>query len=626
MSFSRSLAEYFIKCKQNNWLIRSPQHKFVPLPRSKINELNIEPKSIPPTLPYSKQNHSKLLQDNYDLVGKGSRLERKSVQLQIKTLGYPNLDRVQNIDRGPYPEAQGKHLSYLESVRNDSPESLIHEQNNEEIVRMIIETLVEITPVPQSDSTLSTISLNDTETKRTKSFKRHVYSEIPPLPDFEDDPSKFQEYVYILTHSTFHYKNSSKFNGVISKLLKNLFHPLNANTSKLRDLGSYNAVIHFYSLKWNIATCRELLLQMKLEGITPNATTYNTMLNNLIKLQHIQHISNPYIICSKLLTQMKSRGVKADVVTWNSIFKLLRDDQSKAVLLKNRTLLNIPLDSHSITTILGYLAEIKELGSYSLLRLIHSYDFAIDRKLLCVIVKRLVQEGHFDAVFKLLDSVKGDQKVSSEPMNLLLVHFSNIGRVDLVIATINTFKEKYDVKPDANTYNLVMKSIARSGEWKQRYKVWRVMYKQMQEDLDNIITGEYWIRQLRAYYKFNRNLDVKLNVALTDSEVNLKELKNQLKFEGTVPLFIDQNQPEHQAYASIAKKFGSKTFRFKKQNETHIESDANDLKESQRRKRKNYKKKISLLSIQKAMVKRIPYAQDSYTALDSELRERGIIE
>lgn len=639
MSISKSISEYFVKCKQNNWLVRAPQIKFTPLPNSSFTQ---KPVLEIPKSQIKKQNDSKLLEENNHLVGKGSNFERKSIQTQIKTLGIPNLKRVLSNQKQSYPEEEARFISHIENSRNNTRESSIHDQNNEENVKKIIETLIEITPKPEDATSVSPIALNDRENRKARTLRRHVYTEIPPLPDFDTDAGKFEDYIYTLTHSTFHYKNSSKFNGVISKILMNLFHPLNSNTSSLRSLDSYNSVLHYYSMKWNIATCRELMLQMKLEGISPNTTTYNLLLRNLLVLQHIQHMSNPYVIALNFLTQMKGREIKADVVTWNIIFGLLRDDFSKAVLLNNRSLLNIPLDNHSINTILKYLVEIKDVDSTSLLKLIHSYDFEIDRKLLCIIVKRLVKDEHYDSAFQIIELVKNDFDISSEPMNLLLTHYSNIGRIDIVISIMNTFKQKYDVKPDANTYNLVMKTFARSAKWNGHYKVWRVMYKQMLEDLDGIIAGDYWIKKVRAYYKFERKREVNLSIPLSTYENHLKELKNQLIIDDAIPINLANETESQKSYIKTAVKFG---YGFKKKCKEISETNNNSIAKLKtlktknnseeenlsidiaigKKRSKNYRKKINVLSIQKAMVKRIPYAKDPYGSLDKELRERNII-
>ncbi|CAM9018617.1 unnamed protein product [Wickerhamomyces anomalus] len=568
MSLLKTFRDYVRICKDKNLLIHPRGQNTNFLPIALVNEVSHQ---LQLSEPKPKQNDAQLVNDYHEKIGKGSMFERKSVESYLKPLGSTYLKRA-NIEADEFfqkQEAQERHIfnKNLKSLENSSTVMFNLEQEN---IRLILEKLVAVTPAPPDPTTAAPkISLNDESKRYKKKPPSHVYTEIPPVPDFYD-VSVFEEYIYLLTHSTFHHKKSSKFNGIIPKILKNLFHPLNSNTISLRTVNSYNDVIFYFSKKWNIATCRELLVQMKIENVKPNATTFNLMLKNLLTHQTIRHVADPYKISLQYLTEMKKYGIEADLVTWNIMFNLLKDD-------------------------------------------------IIDVSLLNVVIKKLIQEQQIYSAWKVIDHSKKEFSFNPnvDQMNLLLVPFSNTGRVDLVVATMNTFKKRYKVKPNYDTYNLVMKSVSRARHWDGKLSVLRILYHKMMLDLKQNVAGEYWIRRTRARLKFIYQKDVELKPDLTTEEAQLKSDMELLRW-GLDSDVIDLSKKIPDQFEEITAKLG-----FSKEQRDALFIDDLDRKKI---KMKKYKNRIGFLSIQKSLVDRIPYAEDSYAALKKEMNKRRLIE
>lgn len=617
MSLLKTFKEYLRVCKDKNLLIRPLGQNINLLPTNLINEISYPPQ-IPETEP--KQNDADLVKKHYEKIGKGSMFERKNVESYLKSLGPTSLKRSSIDDHELFneQEAKEKHVFYknLESLDNSSTVLFNLEQED---IRHILENLVTVTPKSSESTNSLKISMNDEAKKFRKKPSPHIYTEIPPVPDFHDSVSTFEDYIYLLTHSTFHHKKSSNFNGIIPKILKNFFHPLNSNTIPLRTVNSYNDAIHYFSNKWNIATCRELLVQMKLENIKPNSTTFNIMLKSLLTHQNIRHVTSPYKIALKYLLDMKRYGVEADLVTWNLIFNLLKDDISKKLLLDNRKLLNLPADPYFLTAAFKHLSFQEDLSSRALLKLMKDFDISFDVKLLNVMVKKLIKEKQILSAWKVIDHSRKEFnfRPNVEQLNLFLVHFSNIGRVDLVVATMNTFKKHFKVKPNYDSYNLVMKSISRSKHWDDKLHILRILYHKMMADIKNCVAGEYWIRRIRARLKFIYEKDVQLQPELTSEELQLKAEIETIKWGfNTGDGDLSKRIPEQ--FREVSAKLG---FQGVCSDLVAIE----DL-EMKKEKMRKYKDRIDFLSIQKSLVKRIPYAEDSYTALKQEMKARKLIE
>ena len=617
MSLLKTFRDYVRICKDKNLLIHPRGQNTNFLPIALVNEVSHQ---LQLSEPKPKQNDAQLVNDYHEKIGKGSMFERKSVESYLKPLGSTYLKRA-NIEADEFfqkQEAQERHIfnKNLKSLENSSTVMFNLEQEN---IRLILEKLVAVTPAPPDPTTAAPkISLNDESKRYKKKPPSHVYTEIPPVPEFYD-VSVFEEYIYLLTHSTFHHKKSSKFNGIIPKILKNLFHPLNSNTISLRTVNSYNDVIFYFSKKWNIATCRELLVQMKIENVKPNATTFNLMLKNLLTHQTIRHVADPYKIALQYLTEMKKYGIEADLVTWNIMFNLLKDDISKKLLIENRKLLCLPADPFFLKAVFTHISHQTGTTSSELLKMVQEFDVSVDVSLLNVVIKKLIQEQQIYSAWKVIDHSKKEFSFNPnvDQMNLLLVPFSNTGRVDLVVATMNTFKKRYKVKPNYDTYNLVMKSVSRARHWDGKLSVLRILYHKMMLDLKQNVAGEYWIRRTRARLKFIYQKDVELKPDLSTEESQLKLDMDLLRW-GLDSDVIDLSKKVPDQFEEITAKLG-----FSKEQRDALFIDDLDRKKI---KMKKYKHRIGVLSIQKSLVDRIPYAEDSYAALKKEMNKRRLIE
>lgn len=617
MSLLKTFRDYMRVCKDKNLLIRPAGQQVNLLPVQLVKEITYPSEQITK----EKQNDAQLVDEYQHKLGKGSMFERKNVESYLKPLGNINLKRADIQANESFQEQVAnenhKFQKNIQSLENSSTVLFNLEQEN---IREILEKLIAVTPKSNDPTEPPRIALNDAVKASKKKRANHIYTEIPPVPEFGENTSLFEDYIYQLTHSTFHFKSSSKFNGIISKILKNLFHPLNSNSIALRTVNSYNDVIFFYSIKWNIATCRELLVQMRLENVRPNTTTFNIMLKSLLTHQNIRHVSDPYKIASSYFNEMKKYGVKADLVTWNLVFNLFKDDISKKLLLENRKLLGLPADPHFIRSVFKYLSFKEEITSRNVVSLVKEYDLPMDSKLLSVLLKKLIKENHIFSAWKVIDHARTEFNFSPcvGHLNLFLVQFSNIGRIDLVVATLNTFRKRFRIKPDYDSYNLVMKSISRSRNWDGKLAVLRVLYHQMIIDLKNCIAGEYWIRRIRARLKFIYDKDVNLKSELTTEEIELKDFMGKLRWKlDSKKDDLSRNIPDE--YKEITALLGYSPWAKK--------ADHVEIEDIEYRKKRvlEYKNRLSGLAIQKSLVERIPYANDSYAALKKEMKERNLL-
>lgn len=617
MSVLRTFRDYMRVCMDKNLLIRPPGQQVNLLPFHLVNEIShpVE-KEIK-----NKQNDAQLVEEYQEKLGKGSMFERKNVESYLKPMGNVNLKRA-NIETNESFQEQiaSENYKFQKSIQSLENSSTVLFNLEQQSIREILEKLITVTPKSTDPTELPKIALRDEAKASKKKQDNHVYTEIPAVPDFGENVSLFEHYIYQLTHSTFHFKSSSNFNGIIPKILKNLFHPLNSNSIGLRTVNAYNDVIFYYTKKWNIATCRELLVQMKLENVRPNTTTFNIMLKGLLTHQSIRHVSDPYKIALTYLNEMIKYGVKADLVTWNLVFNLLKDDISKKLLLENRKILNLPADTHFIRSFFKYLSFSEGVTSKDLLSLIKEYSLPMDSKLLEILVKKLIGESRIIPAWKVIDHTKKEFNFSPSVihLNLFLVKFSDIGRIDLVVATLNTFKKRFKIKPNYDSYNLVMKSISRSKDWDGKLAVLRVLYHQMLVDLKNCVAGEYWIRRSRARLKFIYDKEVYLKPELTDDEQGLKEAMKILRWNfDSKNGDLSKGTPDE--FKNITALLGYSPWN-KKTDSISIEN-----LEDRKQRAAEYKSRLSGLAIQKSLVQRIPYSNDSFAALKKEMKERNLL-
>jgi ATPase expression protein 3 len=611
MSLLNTLKEYMMLCKEHNMVLRRSSR----VPCKQYAAASLAPTTeIAAKAPIDEITRI----DLWNQVGLGSAFHKNYVKETLKPLAYPPLRRGQEPRQKDYPTNEAKKRYLLEkSLENTRFQSTIMHELNRKTISQIIETLVEITPKADSLSEMSPIQQSDP--RLSYRAPKHIYTEVPTLPDFREHPEKFDEYIYQLTHSTFHYKQSSKFNGIIPKILRNLFHPLNLNTLPIRSAQSFNHVIFYFVNKWDIATCRELLVQMKSEGKIPTTTTYNIMLKALTTLQKIQHISDPYNVALKHLTQMKRYSLNADLVTWNIMFALLKDDLSKEIILLKRAELKIPIDDRFMYTLVKYMSNKNGMTAKKMLIFMKELGIPLEGRVVNVVSGMLIQERQFTSALKIIEYAhdKGSSyHANREVLNMFMNVFAQLKRVDLCVGMMNTFQNKFHVKPDYDTYDILFEAMARSGFWNEKYEILRVLYHRMLDDI-GVISGDYWLKRLRSRLKFIHDIPVKLSPNLTVKELKLKHMMDDYHFDDKIPRWINSAVNPEMRKAAI--KMG---YYASREAVTKRESPVLDEK---KQKVKDYRDGLSKMSIKRSMEKRLPYAKDPYAALKDELHERQII-
>ncbi|CCH41766.1 ATPase expression protein 3 [Wickerhamomyces ciferrii] len=628
MSLVKTFRDFLVRCREKSLIVPKSGSDLNYFPNHLINEIKELPttqhkEALPPPfyLQEGFSNEASMVKAYYSAVGKGSMFERRMVEDHLRALGPTSLRRSNIENSKDFDKEAAESQIYGQKLKMlaDDPESQFN--LNQALIRQILETLVIITPKAKNPNQISPIKLDDPVTK-TRKIQSNSYTEIPPMPEFGDDVKLFENYIFTLTHCTFHYKKSSKFNGIIPKLLKNLFHPLNSSTIPLRTTQSYNDAIHFFAKKWNISTCNELLVQMELENVSQNTTTFNILLKTLLTSKHIRHSVNPYEVAVMKLKEMQKKGIDADVVTWNIIYNLLEDEISKKLLLENRTMSMVPMDQFLIKAILNDLALKNGINGRNIIEIIESFQLPIDEHLINITLKSFTQENQFLPAWLIVEYC--DKESGLNPgvphLNMFLAPISEMGRIDLMVATLNTFKKRFKVRPNFDSYNLIMKCISRSLEWDGKSSVLRIFYHQMMGRLKNCQAGEYWIRRIRAREKMIYDRDVKLSTPLTTKEIELSNEMQILRWNFDVKI-KDFESRLPQKFPELVAKLGYKVL---KHDNLHESKNIDNI-EHRKELAKKYKGGISNIAIMKSMAKRVPYAINSYKALQNELQERKIL-
>lgn len=612
MSLIKAVGDYVKVCREHNLFVTRR-------PRVQIKQLLPSASAVRRDVQASKKEaHGHEDPELWRLVSKGSQFQQNIVRESLKPLGFPVLRRSQERRQRDHTLDHVQYTDGESTGKGEFERGIIHTLDGQAVAQ-IISTLVEITPRGNTPDDVSPLSTRDAHLI----FKapKHVYTEIPPIPNFSEYPEQFEDYIYRITHSTFHHKQSSKFNGIIPKMLRNMFHPLNSNTLNIRTADSFNYVIHYFVKKWDIATCRELIVQMKAEHKTPTTTTYNIMLNALTTLQNIIHKSDPYKIALKHLTQMKRYNLKADVVTWNIVFNILRDDPSKEILVQKRKELKVPIDDYFTYSLMKHFSKRDGITGKKLLEVMRELGFALDGRLVTLVVKMLISERQFTNALKIVSFAHENEsmnyRANRKSLNKFLDEFAKLKRVDLCIGAMNTFERSFGVTADYDTYTLLFEAMARSGYWKDKYALCKVLYHRMLNDL-GVVAGDYWLKKLRSRLKFIHDYDVNLSYPLTEKERNLEKIITEFAFtEWKVPRWMDNNR-------TVKDRIASKRMGYYASRDSVGKNQSLEMK-NRRELSRNYKSKIDAISITKAMQKRIPYAKDPFKELKEELSERGII-
>lgn len=566
----------------------------------------------------SRLNFNQLIKDNAHLIGKGSQYQRKVVKHYLSPLIGHKLRR-QDI-HNDYNK-QLSHTDHIITPTDRKREAF----SSMELAVDILPLLIKSTKKPV------------TKPAKRRLFKPYYTKEVPPIPDFKGDMKLFEDYIALLTHTKFLYKNSSSSNGIIPKILRVLIHPSNLNTIDLRSVQCYNDILYFYSKKYDFATCRELFAQMKVEGCKPNTTTYNILLLNLVKKVHMRKIRSIKNELLFYLRNMQKNGIFCDTVTWNTCYNFLNDEMSRDLYIEKLIDCGVPLTSELVYSVVrnSSKAHISTKTKYILDMFGEDGESFVNLKFVNLLISDLVLDHNVERAWSVLRYFELKQLkfvnqpkflINSETMNTFLRYFAEQGRIDLCFLTYNYFVKDLvgpnKIRPNVNTFDMLMKSLVKNGYTETLPTVFEVICALSERYGIKIRNDGYWSLKCKAIIKFQYKS--------SSCEKNKTELLNKLNnfsWGKQLPLFTTKVWKNgNSEVRKICRMLGSIPIPLRKSRKL---GDKETVDRSQNRsvseKKKAYRNRIKYIAIGNAMASRIPYANNWHQSFKDEVTKRGLL-
>ncbi|CCE66200.1 hypothetical protein TPHA_0P00420 [Tetrapisispora phaffii CBS 4417] len=559
----------------------------------------------------SSKNSYGYVREHMTLVGRGSNYQKKQVQEYLSPLRPYKLRR-QEINKD---YDQEKSIEYTKFTLHKKKEERLGFGLSEDFLGELLAALIKNLPkrYEGQDEVDKADNLNDDDIPSCKyAYPKFSKEEIPKIPDFEKHPEKFPEYVGLLTHCDFYYRNSSKSNGIIPKILRNLFHPSNVKTLHLRSVDSFNDLIYYFSNKFDFASCREFLAQMKVENIKPNTKTYNLLIMNVLKNSHIRKGKSIRPELKFLFHDMQKNQVTVDEITWNICFNFLNNGLSKDIYIEQMVKHGVAITPEFVYTVFR---NDKTYSSSDILNYLTENKISMTYKIFKLCIEKLLKQQKSKVVWEMIQFAMdnnshepGQMKVTYEVVDKLLAEFARRGRIDLTLMTLNKFLLDYKLTPSVNTFDMCFKSLSNSGYSKNFEAVYRYIVK-LKSDSGLPPYKSYWAVKCQSTIKFNCR-------QLHDKEAEIirgMELLNSLRFPKDK--YVDFTW--YIRDSNIRKTLRYLGCTLHKIHDKQINPVNKD--------KSNYRQRIRFIAIQKSMVNKIDYSMDYYKTLKRELRDRSII-
>lgn len=539
------------------------------------------------------------------LVGKGSKFQRKVVKDYLSPLRVHDLSRHEIKD--DYDVSKAAQTNRIAKLVKKSPNyDQIAFRNSRQFVGDLLAALVACSPK----------NIEASSDHIVRHFPSWTMEEVPRIPNFDANPTLFQTYIGILSHTRFLYRNSSSSNGIVPMILRNLMHPGNMKTLQLRTTRSYNDMMYFFCEKFDFASCREIFAQMKIEGAQRDTITYNLMLRSMLKNSHIRKIKSVDSEVIYYLQSMRKNKVRADAVTWTTCYNFLQENVSRAIFIEQMQQRGVPITTAFVYTVLRN-------GAYSsdeCLRFLSDHKVPLSSKLFALCFNRLLQEDRADVAWLFLEHTvqkrEKDFKVDAGILNALLRHFASRSRFDMAIMTFNTCTQDYHVKPDDHSFEMLFKSLVMNG-YTKKFSIILKHLKELRQSFGLGNRNNYWLVRASAIAKFN----VAQLGAFSESDIkSLTSKLNDLKWSTTtsgftIKIWKDNGPTVKKALREIG--CIPPALRVKKENH-----GINTVSTQQKAK---YRRRVRSIAVQSAMCKRIPFAKDWYGSLKQELKGRKVL-
>lgn len=553
----------------------------------------VVPKKVPKNLK---------VKENIGHVGKGSKFGKKVAKEYLSPLQGRPLSRHNIID--DYDAEKAKRLHGQVKYVEKNPK--LHDALLTRFLRStgdMLAALIACSP-PK-------MKVNSQQTK--KIYLKYSKHELPQIPNFENDPRYFENYIGLLSHTEFLHKNSSSTNGIVPKILRNLMHPANIKTLHLRTTRCYNDLIFYFSEKFDFATCRELFVQMKVENVTPNTVTYNLLLRSVLKNSHIR--KNKFFDEEVLyyLKNMETSGIEADSVTWTTCYNLLGDDVSRLLFVEQMHERNVPFTEDFIYTVLRN----GDYSSNECLVFLTNHQVPLNPKTFKLCVSRLLLEDRLDVAWAFLEytwkNSQGNLKGGIDVVNQFMREFAAKGRLDLALMTFNTYVKRRAIEPDMHIFEMLFKALVKNG-YHRNFAVTLTYIQNLRKKYGFGNRNNYWLVKALSIVKFN--VDPQLGVVTPEKLERLTSSMNFLEWGVDTTSFTTRVWDSHSIhFKNACRMIGCIPMAYRRQSPQNATAP---------HRKAEYRKRIRYVALQNAMLKRVPYAKDWYGTLKKELEERGL--
>ncbi|KAG7661185.1 AEP3 [[Candida] subhashii] len=170
------------------------------------------------------------------------------------------------------------------------------------------------------------------------------FGEIPPLPSPLTEES-FRQWIYKLTHNTYHYKNSSSLSsGIIPSILLYTHKITNEEFKPYRSADTYNYLINYFGfLKHQSLFAKELVLVLREDGHSLNIDTINTLLKVCKVQTQIRAVSNPFARILNFLQIADRSHIDINLETYSRIYDCIQNVHLKEEFLRTMQENGVPI-------------------------------------------------------------------------------------------------------------------------------------------------------------------------------------------------------------------------------------------------------------------------------------------
>lgn len=457
---------------------------------------------------------------------------------------------------------------------------------------------------------------------------------------FSSSPSpsslQFQEYIYKLCHTTYHYKNSSSLNGIIPDILL-LTHNLNNESYKhLRSVHTYNYLIRYFGYKKNQSTfARELLLVMTRDGHKPNIDTINNLLKTCQIHSHIRSNTNTYQSIIKYLKLTRLFQVDLNLTTFTRIYDCIGNIFLRETFLNKIQSIELPIPRSLLLRIIDDFSsttkdtnELVEFIEKDLARPDWFTESALASK---VVYHRGLQVQNADDLVNLYTFITS--KISKIDNHILKSLFESLNKND---------------KLQHKFYSMMVVYLKHDVDINGNIKLYQYLIKQFFEEFESLSIDQYSFILRGLFHEITTKLNLPLEITKYDNNKysvgenfaiirRILDQNHLIKFEAIanylkLPSLYEELNPEQVSnWNDFCEKVKTQQFEslpitdiFKLLNFPHDENVPNEIPETSLLEFQNIAKSKAYASQIRHKLQRSEEDIDEFTL--KEMRRRKIIE